>query len=320
MSHLLARLRSRRAVAAIGLGVALWAGAIVAARTAARLQAEQSVPSTGAVMPRYDADRALVAPADYRQWIVAGSSLGLSYTEGAPGGAMFHQVLIEPTAYRHFVETGSFREGTMFALLLQGTGQGVLPGRHGQFASDVHGLEMTVKDASRVPEGWAYYNFGGMERARPTAQPMPKESCYSCHAQHAARDNVFLQFYPLLAQAARVTTAAPSSPADVRSSEPVALRGLDPVLLIDGREELGKPEIVASHAGRRYQFVSEPTRARFAAEPSRYAIQNDTCPVVPGAPINPSLFAVYVERVYAFATEDCVQRFKAHPTDYVKPR
>ena len=67
---------------------------------------------------------------------------------------------------------------------------------------------MAVKDTSHRAEGWAYYNFGGMNGLRSTAQAMPKESCYSCHVQHAKRDNVFLQFYPLLAEAA-ISIASP---------------------------------------------------------------------------------------------------------------
>ena len=66
--------------------------------------------------------------------------------------------------------------------------------------------------------------------------------------------------------------------AHARSPEPVnaaetttlALKGLDPVLLVDGREEKGKPEIVASHGSYRYQFVSEPNRAKFAADPEKF--------------------------------------------------
>ena len=34
-----------------------------------------------------------------------------------------------------------------------------------------------------------------------TAAPQPKTSCYSCHAEHAGRDNVFVQFYGLLKEA-----------------------------------------------------------------------------------------------------------------------
>lgn len=263
-----------------------------------------------------------------------GSSLGLSYSPGQPATEMFHETLMEPTAYQHFVESGTFREGTMLALILHGTAENVLPARHGRFASEVHGVEMAVKDASHRAEGWAYYNFGGMSGLRTTSQAMPKETCYGCHVQHAKRDNVFLQFYPLLAEAAHLTAAMqaqPSPPAAVvdatltpteaRDSPEtrLALRGLDPVLLVEGREEMGKPEIVATQGTLRYQFVSEPNRSKFAAAPDRFSIQNSMCLVVPSAPIDPSLFTVYDGRIWGFATTDCVAQFNAKPTDFVKP-
>ncbi len=327
MSIRIASRVSARVAGMLLAAVCLWAGTMTIARSAAQAPAEQAVSPEESVMPRYDEGRALLLPADYQQWRLAGSSLGLSYSEGPAGVGMFHHVLIEPTAYRHFIRTGTFREGTMFALLLHDTGDGVLPGRRGQFASDVRAVEMAVKDSTRVPEGWAYYNFGGRTGIRAAAQPMPKESCYNCHAQHAVRDNVFMQFYPLLAQAAKVSAtslAMPTPTAQVSdtqgATDRLALRGLDPVHLAEGREEMGKPEIVMSHRGFRYQFLSEPTRARFAADPASYAIQNETCPVVPGAPIDPALFAVHAGRVYAFATEDCVAQFKVNPAAFIKPR
>jgi len=158
------------------------------------------------VMPRYDKEDALLLPSDYRQWVFVGSSLGLSYSEGASAGMeMFHETLMEPTAYKHFVDTGTFRDGTMLALILHGTGENVLPARRGKLAADVHGVEMAVKDSSHRPEKWAYYNFGGMGGGvRTSAQAMPKDRCYSCHVEHAKRDNVFLQYYTLLAEAAHV--------------------------------------------------------------------------------------------------------------------
>jgi hypothetical protein len=157
------------------------------------------------VMPRYDTNRNLVLPDDYRRWVLVGSSLGLSYSEGGQGGhQMFNTTLMEPSAYRHFIETGTFREGTMLALILQGIGTNATPARQGQFATDVHMIEMAVKDSKRVPEGWAYYGFGGPMAGgyRTSAAPQPKASCYDCHVKHAARDNVFTQFYGLLNEAA----------------------------------------------------------------------------------------------------------------------
>jgi hypothetical protein len=161
--------------------------------------------SAGARMPAYDAEGRLLLPADHRRWILVGSSLALSYDGGRPsdamGNEMFHEVLMEPTAYDHWVATGTFREGTMFVLLLHGTGEGVLPSRSGRFAAEIHGVEMAVKDTSRFEGSWAYFGFGGMGGVRTAAAAEERESCQACHDEHAAYDNVFLQFYPLLVEA-----------------------------------------------------------------------------------------------------------------------
>lgn len=310
--------------------------AAAALRAAAVLGPVGESTQSRAVMPAYDDSGQLQLPSDWKRWVFVGASLGLSYSQGGPASAgmeMFHETLMEPTAYEHFTKTGTFREGTQFVLVLHGTGEGVLPARRGKFAADVHGVEMAVKDSSRRPEGWAYYNFGDADGLRSTAKALPKDACYSCHIEHARRDNVFVQFYPLLEGVApRPVAAHASTPPRVQagralpgvdpsaaSSEAVALRGLDPVLLVAGQEEMGKPEIIAVHKGRRYQFVSEPHRARFASDPQAYAIHNDACPVVPGARVNPALFAVHDGRIYAFASPECVQQFKDNPRAYLKP-
>ena len=173
-------MKARTTGRVIGVVAVIGWVAAVAIRGAAIEQAPVGTPSAR-VMPQYDKDRNLQLPADYRQWNVAGSSLGLSYADGgAQGHQMFNTTLIEPSAYRHFAETGEFREGTMLALIVQGIGTNATPARQGQFATEVHVVEMAVKDSSRVTEGW--------------------------HVEHAKRDNVFMQFYQMLSD------AAPSKP------------------------------------------------------------------------------------------------------------
>jgi hypothetical protein len=177
-------------------------GAALLILTAVAATRAQS-PSPAPVTPKYNAQRALILPANYREWILAGTSLGLSYADGAPAHPTFHETLIEPTAYQHFVRTGQFRDGTMLALIVHDPQQGGAPSKHGQYAAAVQAVEMAVKDAGRVPEGWAYYGFGqSPQPGAATAMPNPKASCYNCHSTNAARDNVFLQFYSLLSAAA----------------------------------------------------------------------------------------------------------------------
>ena len=193
-----------RVIGRVVLSGALFVWVAVVAMRPSTVAQQRVDSSTTAVLPQYDENRNLKLPADYRQWILAGSSLGLSYSEGQAGHQMFNTTLMEPTAYRHFVETGQFREGTMLVLILQGIGTNALPARQGQFATDVHMVEMAVKDSGRVAEGWAYYAFGGPMAGgyRPAVEPQAKATCYDCHVKHAARDNVFTQFYGLLNEAA----------------------------------------------------------------------------------------------------------------------
>lgn len=157
---------------------------------------------TGDTVPRYVSD-SLIRPNGYERWVLAGASMGLGYAQpsgadaaGATGG-MFHNVYIEPSAYEHYVRTGKFREGTMMAMTLFMPGQKVHPSKQGFFEGDFMALEVSLKDSARYPGSWAYFNFGmGAPQARAAA--LPRQGCQSCHAQNAADDNVFVQFYPTL--------------------------------------------------------------------------------------------------------------------------
>jgi hypothetical protein len=146
--------------------------------------------------PRFAADGQLHRPEGVDRWILVGASLGQGYrdaTEAGPG--MFHRVYLEPSAYQHFLETGRFPEGTMLALTIRLPERRVPPSRTGWTEGDFVALELAVKNRSRFPGGWAYFDFG---RDADTAPPIARERCASCHARHAAIDNVFVQFYPQL--------------------------------------------------------------------------------------------------------------------------
>jgi hypothetical protein len=166
-------------------------------------------PATAERRPQYNASGQLQLPGDYRRWVLIGTSTGLTYGPGSGGHPMFGTTLMEPSAYDHYVRTGTFREGTMFALVLQGIGSGIMPARSGQFANEIHLVEMAVKDSTRTPDGWAYYNFAGPMAGgyRATAAPEPRTACYACHVEHAKTDNVFTQFYGLLNDARSVASS-----------------------------------------------------------------------------------------------------------------
>ena len=146
--------------------------------------------------PRFASDGRLLRPAGVDRWVLVGASLGLGYTDATEDGpGMFHRVYLESSAYEHFLDSGEFREGTMLALVIRRPERRVAPSRSGWTEGGLVALEMAVKDGSRFPGGWAYFDFG---RDGESAPAIPRERCASCHAQHAAIDNVFVQFYPQL--------------------------------------------------------------------------------------------------------------------------
>ena len=175
-------------------GLVMFTGCGAAPRASA-LAASDSVP-------RYAGD-SLIRPNGFERWVLAGASMGLGYAQpsgadaaGATGG-VFHNVYIEPSAYEHYVRTGKFREKTMMAMTLYQPGQKVHPSKQGFFEGDFLAIEFSVKDTERYPGSWAYFNFGkGAPNSRAVANP--RQGCQSCHAQNAADDNVFVQFYPTL--------------------------------------------------------------------------------------------------------------------------
>lgn len=150
--------------------------------------------------PRYSPEGELLLPEGVERWVAVGSSLGLGYSEeeeAARPAEMFHSVLMEPAAYAAYRAAGRFPDGTMLALVVREPAARAAPARAGRVAGRLAGVEVAVKDTSRFAGGWAYFGFG---RGRPgtPAMPFPRERCAACHASHAARDNVFIQFYPLL--------------------------------------------------------------------------------------------------------------------------
>jgi YHS domain-containing protein len=99
----------------------------------------------------------------------------------------------------------------------------------------------------------------------------------------------------------------------------LSLKGFDPVLLAKGKEVKGDEALSITRAGFRYLFSSAENKALFEKEPKVYETQmGGTCPVVPGAEGNPDLYVVHKERIYIFATDGCVESFKANPDNFLK--
>jgi hypothetical protein len=150
----------------------------------------------------YTADGRLKFPADYREWIYLSSGLDMSYRDrgGMQGHSMFDNVFANPAAYREFLKTGTWPNGTLLAMEVRAATEKGSINQSGKFQSgDQMGVEVHVKDA-RFAGGWAFFAFGDKQ---PAAQIPTAAECYSCHRDHAAVDTTFVQFYPTLLSIAR---------------------------------------------------------------------------------------------------------------------
>jgi YHS domain-containing protein len=109
---------------------------------------------------------------------------------------------------------------------------------------------------------------------------------------------------------------------EVRAQQPVAveaLDGVDPVLLVQGKEVSGKPDFKVVRGRFEYLFSSEATKAAFERSPSLYEIQlNGLCARMGKATGGrPSDYLVYEGKIYIFGSDECHRRFEAEPKKYL---
>jgi cytochrome c553 len=154
--------------------------------------------------PHYNAEGELLFPANYREWTFLSSGLGMNYGPLAAKGGddpSFDNVFVSPSAYKAFLETGTWPEQTILVLEVRSSSSKGSINKAGHFQNARLGIEAEVKDSSRFPGKWAFFSIddaAALGRLRSST-----EACYSCHAQHGAVDNTFVQFYPTLLAVAK---------------------------------------------------------------------------------------------------------------------
>jgi len=168
--------------------------------------------------PTYTAAGDLIPPLDYRNWVYLTTGFNMSYTpktasDGSPM-QMFDNVFVNPEAYRSFLETGTWPDKTVMVLEGREAASKGSINKSGNFQSGgVMGLEIHVRDEKRFPGKWAFFDVESETRATLFPQTA---NCYSCHAEHAAVDTTFVQFYPtLLPIAQKKNTLSPRYLKDV---------------------------------------------------------------------------------------------------------
>ena len=166
----------------------------------------QQAPADG---PRFSPANELMRPTDFREWIFVTAGLGMTYNEAVAGAPAripnFTNVYVNPSSYRSFMKSGQWPEKTIFVLEIRASQSEGSINKGGNFQSELVAIEASVKDSSRYPGKWAYFNFGGRGAGmKDKVEALPTTaSCYACHSNNAAVDNTFVQFYPTLLEVAR---------------------------------------------------------------------------------------------------------------------
>jgi hypothetical protein len=147
--------------------------------------------------PDYTSDAQLKFPEHYREWVYLTSGFDMSYSPAMQmGHHMFDNVFVNPEAYKVFVATGTWPDKTMLVLEVRGAQEKGSINKSGNFqGTELMGMEVHIKDEARFPGKWAFFGFDDGKTAKMTPTTA---TCYSCHAEHAAVDTTFVQFYPTL--------------------------------------------------------------------------------------------------------------------------
>jgi YHS domain-containing protein len=110
------------------------------------------------------------------------------------------------------------------------------------------------------------------------------------------------------------------APAVAQDSAPVeALDGLDPVLLVQGKEVAGKADLTVVRGRFQYLFSSADTKSTFEREPAKYEIQLGGMCARMGktAGGNPADYLVHDGKIYIFGSDECHRKFQAAPAKYL---
>ena len=160
--------------------------------------------------PTYAANGDLLPVGNYREWIYLTAGIDMSYSPKPADMTMFDNVFVNLDAYRNFLTTGTWPDKTILVLEVREAKSKGSINQHGQFqGTQLMGFEVHVKDESRFPGKWAFFDFDSPDK---NGTLIPRGApCYSCHAAHGAVDSTFVQFYPTLlpiAEAKKTLSAA----------------------------------------------------------------------------------------------------------------
>ena len=144
--------------------IAVAGGAPRSRSRGARAAEPQPAPAAKPLqIARLTSDGKLQKPADLDSWIFLGTSLGMGYNPGSFNAAhpgQFQVVLMEPSAYRYFVEHRTYAPGSMFLLSFYDSDkQQRSINQNGFTQADLTNFEIHLIDPTKGKDGRAFYMF-----------------------------------------------------------------------------------------------------------------------------------------------------------------
>jgi YHS domain-containing protein len=229
--------------------------------------------------PQFTADGQLIRPKNYREWIYLSSGLGMTYGPAAEAAhdsnPTFDNVFVNPAAYRSFLETGKWPDKTIFVLEVRASESKGSINNGGHYQGGMLTVEAEVKDEKRFPGKWAFFAPG---KTGSEAKMIPRSaSCYSCHAEHGAVDNTFVQFYPTLLEVAKnkgtlvVKAAANANAAVDAKAAPAAAAEERVIDVVCNMPVNPQTALKTEYQGKTYYFCQQDCKDNFEASPGSYA-------------------------------------------------
>ncbi|UTW56345.1 cytochrome P460 family protein [Kordiimonas sp. SCSIO 12610] len=134
----------------------------------------------------------LMLPKQYYEWVFIGTAH--QDDDIAP---RFHVTYIDDKSFKAFKETGEFPVGTIILRETTPSRYIETEERTGNIMGDQTISRLHIKDEYAGAGTWSFYSWKP-ETGQATYIDRKKANCYSCHEKHAAHDQVFTQFYPVM--------------------------------------------------------------------------------------------------------------------------
>lgn len=156
---------------------------------------------------RFTKSNELYKPENYREWIYIGTALTPhDKNDGKASFPEFHNVYINRSGWKQWKKNGEFADGAVIVKELLSVGGNEAVSGKGYFQGEFSGIAVMVKDKKRFsdkPGNWGFFAFGNDAPVTDKRSAFDDSSCAQCHVNHAKKDMVFTQYYPILGQSVK---------------------------------------------------------------------------------------------------------------------